>query len=217
MLNKWRELSPKERMQYKLVGLFLIAGLYGLLIYPSTHTRYFEAKKLLHRKMDRISKRASMGEIKNSGGNPKVIQKKIDEIDSEITTTTSSFDELDTGFAPIDSTEVQQQLLLEVSKLAERTGIELISVAKKGYTRKGELSIAPIDPELGRPLLTVIANSRYFSLLDFLHGLKDLSFYVSVMNLKIYTDLGRDQMGALRIEERELPPGTLTVALELSI
>jgi hypothetical protein len=217
MLNKWRALSAKERMQYKLVGLFLIAGLYGLLIYPSTHTRYFEAKKLLHRKLDRIEKRASMGEIKDSGGNPKVIQKKIDQLDKEIAITTGSFNELDTGFAPIDSTEVQQQLLLEVSKLAERTGIELISVAKKGYTRKGELSIAPIDPVLGRPLLILIANSKYFPLLDFLHGLKDLSFYVSVMNLKIYTNLSREDMGAMRIDDRELPAGTLTVALELSI
>lgn len=217
MLNKWRALSAKERMQYKLVGLFLIAGLYGLLIYPSTHTRYFEAKKLLHRKLDRIEKRASMGEIKDSGGNPKVIQKKIDQLDKEIAITTGSFNELDTGFAPIDSTEVQQQLLLEVSKLAERTGIELISVAKKGYTKKGELSIAPIDPVLGRPLLILIANSKYFPLLDFLHGLKDLSFYVSVMNLKIYTNLSREDMGAMRIDDRELPAGTLTVALELSI
>jgi len=204
-------------MQYKLVGLFLIAGLYGLLIYPSTHTRYFEAKKLLHRKQDRIIKRTTMGEIKNSGGNPKVIQKKIDQIDKEIAETVGSFNELDTGFAPIDSTEVQQQLLLEISKLAERTGIELISVAKKGYTRKGELSIAPIDPELGRPLLTLIANSSYFPLLDFLHGLKDLTFYVSVMNLKIYTDLNREELGTMRLEERNLPPGTLTVALDLSI
>ncbi|PHR27258.1 MAG: hypothetical protein COA36_09735 [Desulfotalea sp.] len=217
MLNKWRRLSSKERMQYKLVCLFLIAGLYGLVFYPSAHARYFESEKMLHRKLDRIKKRTSMVNIQNSGGNPKVIQRRIDKIDKKIAATIAEFDELDTGFAPIDSTEIQQLLLLEISKLAERTGLELISVAQKGYTRKGELSIAPIDPILNRPLLMVIANGDYFTLLDFLHGLKDLSFYVSVMNLKMYTELNSEEKASMHMHSSELPPGTLTVALELSI
>lgn len=217
MVDKWKTLSPKEKMQYKLVLLFLIAGIYGLVFYPSTHERYFEAKKLLHRKQNRIESRTEIGDIKNSGASPKTLKKKIEEVQEEITAIGSSFDELDTGFAPIDSTEVQQQLLLEVSKLAERAGIELISVAKKGYTRDGEFSIAPVDPVLRRPLLVVIANANYFGLLNFLHGFKELSFYVSVMNLKIYTDLSQEQQSTMRIPKREVPPGVLTVVMELSI
>jgi hypothetical protein len=92
--------------------------------------------------------------------------------------------------------------------------VELLSVARKGGSAKGGMTSATVDPTLGRPLLVVTANSQYAGLLDFLHGLKDLSFYTSVMNLKMYSRHLKDD------RNRSASPavsGELFVSLELSI
>lgn len=201
MVSKWKALSPKEKLQYKIVLIFLIAGFYGLLFYPSTHANFFEAKKMLNRKKNRVELHSKSVNLGDNTLSPKTIQKKIKKTELEIQKISTTFDELDTGFAPLESSVVQQQLLLEVTKLAERTGITLISVAKKGYTQKSQKSISPVDPVLGRPLLLVKASSSYFSFLEFLDGLKYLSFYVSVMNLNIHSGSN----------------GQLSLSLELSI
>lgn len=52
------------------------------------------------------------------------------------------FNELDTGFAEVDSSDMRQQLLVEIST---RTGVELTSVARKGLEGKSGSEL------LGRP------------------------------------------------------------------
>lgn len=214
-LEKWRKMPWAERLKYQgLIGFSLLA-IYSLAFYPQTHTRFFEAKKMLSRKADRIEKRASSDDLeKISKANPKAIEKKIEEVEARILEVRSSSNELDIGFAPVDSSDMRQQLQLEISKLAERTGVELVSVARKGFSLKGEEPVAAIDPELGRPLLTLTANAYFDRLLDFLGGLKELSFHVAVTNLKVYS--GDVLENGLR-KYKNVPAGGLYVSLEVSI
>ncbi len=206
-------LSFSERLMYQVVVLCTLLTVYMVGFFRVTHQKYQYSKNMLHRKQDRLEKRASFDPSKISQANPKTIQNKIDAIEEELQQASLMFDELDTGFAPVDSSEVLQQLMLEISTLAERTGVILISVSRKGFNAEDGSEVVPLDPQLGRPLLVVTANTEFGPLLDFLDGLKELSFYVSVMNLKVYS------LQAQGSSDKSIPstPGGLFVSLEVSM
>ena len=215
MISKWRKMPRAERLKYQGVIGFTLLAVYSLVFYPQTHTRFFEAKKMLSRKENRVETRAGADDLtKISAANPKVIEKKIEEVEARIQEVRSTSNELDTGFAPVDSSDMRQQLTLEISKLAERTGVEIVSASRKGFSLKGEEPVATIDPLLGRPLLVVTANASFDRLLNFLGGLKELSFHVSVMNLKVYS--GDIIENGVR-KYKNVPAGGLYVSLEVSI
>ncbi len=214
MREKWRKMETREKAKIQiLIYAFIIAG-YSIIYLLFTHTPYFEAKKMLHRRLDRIEKRTDTGDIKVSSINPKTVSRRIAEIDKEIAELMSSMNELDAGFAPVDSAEIQQQLMLEISSLAERVGVELLSVSRKGFRADEEVFFVPLDRELGRPLLIITVNTEFGPLMEFLHGFKKLSFHIAVMNLKIYSR---------HMDDREhggnthLPPGAMFARLEVSI
>jgi len=212
-MKTWKNLSASERTRIQILIVFMIIGMYGLVFYPISNKRFNESKKMLNRRKDRIEKRTSMNDFGGNGLNPKTISKKIEKVDRQLQELANSFDELDTGFAAVDSSDMRQQLMLEISTLAQRIGVELLSVARKGSSPKEEMTRASVDPVLGRPLLVIRANAFFWQLIDFMHGLKDLSFYVSVMNLKLYSNppetAGRN--------ESLIPAGTLYVSLEVSM
>jgi len=215
MISKWRKLPRQERLKYQgLLGFSLLA-LYSLLVYPQTHNRFFEAKKMLSRKTDRIEKRTATDDLSRIGkANPKAIEKRISEIDAEIAAVRAADNELDSGFAPVDSSEMRQQLMLEISKLAERSGIELISAARKSYSVAGEEPVPVIDPEIGRPMLVLTANAYFDRLITFLRELEELSFHVAVVNLKVYSgDIVENNIR----KYKNVPAGALYVFLEVSI
>lgn len=214
MLKKWQKLSKQDKLKYQFVAIFLIIAIYALIYLLSTSGNYFESKKLLSRKQDRIEKRTKIGDLAGGGLNPKIVAKQIAKIDKEIEALSGTFDELDTGFAPIDSAETQQQLMLEISTLAKRTGVDLLSVARKGFRVDEDITFAPLDKELGRPLLVITANAEYVPLLEFLRGLKDLSFYVSVMNFKVYS---RHLKNDRHRRNEDIPAGSLYTSLEVSM
>ena len=215
MISKWRKMPRVERLKYQGVIGFSLLAVYSMLFYPQTHTRFFEAKNMLSRKENRVETRAGADDLaKMSSANPKVIEKKIEEVEARILEVKSASNELDTGFAPVDSSDMRQQLTLEISKLAERTGVEIVSASRKGFSLKGEEPVAAIDPLLGRPLLVVTANASFDRLLHFLGGLKELSFHVSVMNLKVYS--GDILENGIR-KFKNTPAGGLYVSLEVSI
>jgi hypothetical protein len=137
MIERWRKLSPREKLQAQIVLGCLLVGLYSLYIYGVGARKYAESDMMLKRQLRQTQQRVRVENI-NSGPDPRAISRKIEEVEKAIQEVTASFDELDTGFAPADSSEVRQQLMLEISTLAERTGFELLSVARKGGSHGGD-------------------------------------------------------------------------------
>jgi hypothetical protein len=213
MLERWRKLSPGEKLKVQIVLACLLVGLYSFYIYQVSVKSFAESEMMLNRRLRQTQTRAKIENL-DSGPNPQMIRRKIEEVEKEIEEVAASFDELDTGFAPVDSSDVRQQLMLEISTLAERTGVELLSVARKGVSPRGDASLAIVDPKLGRPLLEVTANTQFSELLDFLEGLKDLSFYSSVMKLQVYSRHLKSVGGS---DPLPAAPGALFVSMELSI
>nr|WP_319393865.1 hypothetical protein [uncultured Desulfobacter sp.] len=211
MIERWRKMSPGERLRAQIVFAFLMLGVYGLVFYPISRKKLDHAEQMLHRRQDRIDKRANIDNLSSKGLNPKVIQKKIDEARKKFKALSQDFDELDTGFAPVDSADVKRQLMLEISTLADRTGVNLVSVVQKGVSLTDEGTSVYLDPQVKRPLLDISAQAKFWDLIDFLNGLKELSFYVSVMNLKLYADPPRGN------NDDRLPGGALYIYLQMSM
>jgi hypothetical protein len=213
MIERWRKLSAKERFKAQIVMAFMIIGVYGLILYPISHRKLQESERMIHRRKDRIEKRANIKDVGGNNLSPKVLAVKIEDVEKRIEEVSTSFGggDLDSGFAPVESDEARQELLVEISTLAERTGVDLLSISRKGVPVRNEKAAAPAPSDLGRPMLEIKAAASFKRLLDFLHGLKDLSFYVSVTNLKLYAT----PPGGGR--EAAAPAGALYVSLEMSI
>lgn len=237
MVEKWRKMTTGERLKVQIVIGFLVLGLYGRVLYPLTRNQFVESKSKISRIQDRIKKRADT-EALTTSANPQTIKRQLEETEKKLQQIREGFNELDTGFAAVDSSDMRQQLLVEISTLAQRTGVELTSVARKGLEGKsgsellgsgrrgqqteGDTAPLAMDPELGRPLLLVSAVGQYQPLVTFLRGLKELSFYVSPMRLRLYA---RHLKDAGKSAGLSLPPppvgaeddGSLNVFLELSM
>jgi hypothetical protein len=212
-IGRWKKLSAGERLRAQAVIACVLLVLYGLLVYPVSSKKFKESVNSLNNQKNR-TKTSAQVDLGSGGLSPGVIANKIEEVEQELNKVRESFDELDTGFAPVDSAEMRQQLMLEISTLAERTGVELLSVGRKGFTPEKGPDTSVVDPVIGRPLMEVTANADFPRLLGFLHGLKDLSFYVAVMKLKVHSrHLQEKRPGA----SGYLPPGAVFVSFEMSI
>jgi hypothetical protein len=218
LLDKWHKLSPGERLRYQITALFLMFAIYGLILYPISHGRLVESKKMLSRRLDRIKKRGGGDEKAEAGPNPRMLAGKLAKVEAQLKGNATVYGALDVGFAPLESGAERQQLMLEISRLAERSGLQLQSVSRKGAGGPKEMTITAEDPVLGRPLLIVTGQARFEQLLNFLDGLKRLPYQVSVMNLKLKLKLKLklDPLKSLRPGGRA-SDGNLNIALEVSI
>lgn len=213
MIAKWQTMSKKDRLLYKLLFVFLVFTVYSLVIYPRTKARYDKADQFLSRKQDRIEKRTTLPDIPDIP-NIKTLEKKIKKIDEEMKNYIINSEDLDTGFAPLDSDQMRQQLLLEISNLAERSGISLSSISRKQIFTN--IDDPGIDPEIGRPILLLKGRGGFWNLISFLRGLEDLSFYSAVVNFKAYAfPLSGD--GVKKISSKVSMDGKLYINLEMSI
>lgn len=208
--QKWDKLSAEERFRFQMVTAFLLVVAYGLVFYPLSHGKLVASKQMLSRRMDRIKKRVGADEPGSGAANPQLVASQIAKVEARLKELGAG---QVTGFAPADSAGDRQRLLLELSRLAERCGVQVLSVARKGANGAKGAGGALLDPVLGRPLLVFTGSARFGQLLQFLDGMKRLPFNVSVMNLKIAS--GQSQ-GSRRGEARA-PEGALSIALEVSM
>lgn len=210
MISRWKALTPGERLKYQIVTIALMLGFYGLIPYQISRGDLAESEKMLSRRQNRIETRASLDDLKTDGANPDAVRKKIEAVEDRLRTAAEGLDELEKGFAPVDSDDVRQELMLEISTLAEKKGVTLLTMFRRGVDSDGETTAASFDRETGRPILTIQAATSFWSLIDFLEGLETLSFHATVMNLKLEANLsGKGSETASRVP--------LSVSMALSI
>jgi len=92
--------------------------------------------------------------------------------------------------------------------------LEILTTKLKGFSSENGEGNYYVDPLIDRPVLEVSAQASYAHLLDFLHGLEDLSFYVAVMKFNIYSDF---EINKKKREGNRTPSGLLFVSFEISI
>ncbi len=204
----WKKFPATNRLQLQLIIVFGLIGGFGFLLAP-VWQEYNMEKANISRLRNRTSTRAALKDMaKLSTATPKSIKKQIHDAEREIAELRGDANELDTGFLPVDSAETRQQLMLELSKLAERSEVHLLRVSRKGfYLKKDGTPVVPLDKELQRPILLVAADGDFDQLLAFLDGLSELSFYVSAVRVSL----------AAVVPKGGTRDGTISINLELCI
>ncbi|WP_309386447.1 hypothetical protein [Cerasicoccus frondis] len=213
MFSKWKKMSRGDRLRTQLLIGFGLLALYAP-VYLKTSKQLFESEKMLSRREDRIEKRTGLEGIESTGPTIRTIEKRIAEADAKLQAVNQQYAEVSAGFASLESTEEQHKLMLEVSTLAERTGVRVISVAREGSViRGGDGGQIPVDRELGRPVIEVTARAQFYSLLNFLNQLDALTYHVAVVNLKLYSRNPNKQSKSTAAETE----GALFIQLELAL
>ena len=197
MKKRWQKLSAKEQVQAIVVAIFFIIGLYGMVFYVPTNKKRTRAENMLNRKKNRVETRLTATNSRLSV-NPKKTSRLLKETEAEISRLEAELADSELGLAPLDNANgVQQQILLEISTLAKQTQTHVLSMSGKGIARKGQVRNIIMDKELGRPIIILQAQGSYWHLVDFLNGLGDLSYYVSVMRIVIqskdFSEAGLDK------------------------
>ncbi len=202
MRKKWKAMSPtdKRRVQVLVIAL-LIAGYMPIFAYSSGQLR--KHTHALNRRNNRMGTLTKIDTMNNDGPSERILGKRIKEVEEEIRQLAETFVAEEAGFAPVDSGEKQQELQLEISQLADRTAIDLVSVSKKKFMNRD--GTPNVDPFSGRPVLNLKLNATFPQFIQFLNGLESLSYHVSVMNVQ------------LRVAPKQGTSSRLEITLELSI
>ncbi|MFG0250115.1 MAG: hypothetical protein ACF8OB_14600 [Phycisphaeraceae bacterium JB051] len=211
MINKWRNMSTADRRRTQILIGFLILAIYMPMYYISSD-KLFEAQRMLNRRKDRIEKRINYKDIDTGGITVKAMQNRVDEVDKKIKQASQTLAQINSHFAPVESTDLQRQIMLEISAAAERTGAHLVAISPRRVAR-GDDSItrANIDPVTGRPMLDLTLNARFGALLQFLNALNELSYHVAVMHVKLEApQLPRDRSAT------QVDPSLLQIQLIVS-
>ncbi len=209
MIKKWKKMAPADRIRAQVACVALMLAFYSPLYFYSSG-KLFEVDRMLSRRKDRIEKRTSMDQLDGGGVSVRTMENRIAKVETQIEAEWELLNTLDSGFVPMDSVEKQQELMLELSRLAARSGVQLLSVGRRGHS-----ALQPyIDSSSGRPLLDIKAIAQYGQLIYFLNGLPELSFHVAVLNVKIDSS---DPKAGRRGEAEPLSGGRLYIQLELSI
>ncbi|MFQ3224418.1 MAG: hypothetical protein ACI8Z5_000666 [Lentimonas sp.] len=209
MFEKIRNLSQSDLRRLQLLIIFGLIGLYTP-FYLHTSERLFDAKKQVSRREDRIEKRTSLDDFESGGPNLRTLANRIKNVTEELSVVSATFEKRYAGFVPVESGDLQQQLMLEISTLAAQTGVKLLSVSRKGSLQQGATAV---DRALGRPLIDITAKAQFIGLLTFLNDLENLSYHVSVINLKLYSKNPKGESDADRAE----PGNHLYVELQMSL
>ncbi len=190
-IKRWNMLNQRDRYRILILGLATVIAAYSFLIYPKSEKALMHSDNMIKRRLDRISKRAQIDK-KVDSSNPTGLSRKLIKLEKELELAEARLANNMARFAPIDSAKAQQRLRLEISTLAQRSGLRVKKSNRLGL-KKASIQTARRNPEetpipavknpYGRPLLEVRGESSYWSLLKFLESLKNLTYHVSVVRL----------------------------------
>ncbi len=185
--NKYKSLSAKDqRLMIVLIICIIVSG-YGF-IAAMLWQEMFEAEKLANRKANRIETR--IGKIEEPKFDSSISDKRLKEVSDELFTSQEIIKQLTQSFIKLDDGELLQKLKLNISELADDSGVvietfEVLNIKhKQGAEEIGEFEDLR-EKYYKRPHLAIQASSDYFSLLAFLQGLKNLDKLAIVKQLQI--------------------------------
>ncbi len=191
LLEKWNENSQRDQnLILVLICATMIGGYIGVVyIYFGLNESVFETRKDVSRKENRLSlKTKTIGDIKD----PIIYEKKLNEILPKYNKINDEYNSLKNGFVPLNNFQKVESLRLEISEHARRSGLAVKTMATidgrvaNSQTTPTEKSRKQLtDNKFKRLLLEVNSYATFSSLLKFLDGLEQLSYYTPVVQINI--------------------------------
>ncbi|MBL4613219.1 MAG: hypothetical protein JKY91_05690 [Emcibacter sp.] len=220
MWKKFQDMSRGEQNKILFIlGLIVLAGYFGLR-YPVINKDMKHQESMANRRADRLAKRV----VKID--DPKIstvrLGRQLVALDKSIQDKGTRLDVISRRFASLEDVKQIQELKLELSQLAERSGVYITSIGgNKFVTRENDRSVGNKDSQqllkdqsrnrYERPLTTMKSRTTYVGLMNFLEGLGTLSYNLTVVRLEISVDFDE--------KKQELQSGTqpLEVSMLLAL
>lgn len=188
----WSKLESKQQIQIMVIVIALVLTGYGV-YYAKLDKEISHAQSMVNRAKNRIKSKFGGGAV-DTKENPQRLKKRLDSLTASLTEKKQRLSDLEKTLAPVDSMLVMQSMRLEITRLAESSGMYVKSMQgarSTGFSR-GQ-AIAPDEKfvadqsrnEYERPLLNLQVLSDYAGLLAFLDGLSGLKYNVSPVKLTL--------------------------------
>lgn len=214
MLQRWNKMRQKDRWSWLFIVSMLVLGGYGLLVYTPTNKALEQSNSKISRIEDRISKRTVVRQV--TTGSAVVIERKLLKSDKSRDQLADKLEILRARFTDEADAEAAQAMLLDISILAESSGL---SIRKKGTGRveidRTRPPVPLIDIESGRAMMIIHGIGSYWAVLEFLDGLQHLSFVSAPLDIKL--EAMQPEARNLSRKAFRLPPGVLDITLTLTL
>ncbi len=203
MWQKFKDLPRGEQNKILIIFCLLILAAYFGVRYPilNKDTKYQES--MVYRRIDRISKR--IVQVDEPQVSTIRLNRQVKALDESIAQKKDRLNVLSRRFSSLDDIKQIQELKLELSQLADRTGLYVVNIG--GEFQKGNSQLRRLSNQdskklikeqsnnrYERPLTTMRASTNYVGLMNFLDGLSTLSYNLTVVRMEVsavYDDKNR--------------------------
>ncbi len=196
-MKYWNSLGKKKQNQWLITFTFMVVGIYLLAWHWQNYKALEHANNMVNRAENRLQLKVDA--IPESPPTAGQLVKKISEQSSKKRELEFEYQQISSIFMPLDDIQSYQNLRLSISDLAESNGVRVESVNE---VNKGALVMAEdgkqvklvISEKWGRPLIEYQMSLSYIDLLNFMEGLEQLEYQVSVVRVEIEAELADEDV-----------------------
>lgn len=217
--NYWKKLSRKQQNQLLLLLVAALLGGYGF-YYSLLNKQIGFIENMIGRAENRIQ--VKYGKLSEVKANPRALQSSLERLESSLQANQTRIQMLEARFAPPHSLAAMQEIRLEISRLAEQSGLVIKRMEGGGRARMGEKrEVAPgkdfvelqLNNRYRRPLVNMVALAEFPGLLSFLDGLKTLRHTVSPVGVEVKARVPETLKSEVAVELRQQLEVRLLLAL----
>lgn len=188
--QSWKALPARDKNLRTAAVAFVLAALYGFLVWPQTDKRIakmrYDMEKLAVREKSAAKNIAPPAPLPTSLGGKNVAEakKELDALQAQMEATRAEVGQLKASFVPLDDSLALNALKSGLTSLAEAGDME-VSALEHVYLKPEEKDSVPnlkLIQEAAnanpykRPLLVLRARASYRGLMQFLEGLSTLPY-----------------------------------------
>lgn len=180
------KLTERDKDKYTIVVCLLMICPYIFLMYSDTRSEIQRTEGLIGRQLNRI-------EVHGTPPDPPTessadLEKQLDRVKTASATTIARMRRRSARFASLETVDDVKQLRLEITSLAEWTGVSLTrfgDLKESEQTDSVSVLMEAAKNQYRRPVLTLEVTSDYGRLIEFIRGLADLSKTVAVIRFDV--------------------------------
>lgn len=187
LTKKFKRLPTKEKQQIITLIICIVVTAYTLFA-AMLWQEMFNAEKMANRKANRIETR--IGKIEEPKFRSEISNKNLVILTAQLEKSTQVLSQLTQNFIPLDNAARLQNLKLNISELAENSGLNIKKFEVLGIKYKAnEEELTEFSNThrkyYQRPFFSIQAESRFFPLLRFIEDLKKLDNIAIVKQIQI--------------------------------
>ncbi|MEM6933192.1 MAG: hypothetical protein AAF526_06325 [Pseudomonadota bacterium] len=185
-MKRSSKLTERDKDLYTILICLLLIMPYILVVYAETREEKRFTTAMINRKLDRIEKRTKAPPVPEESA--KTLEERVDAFKKASGLVAQRLLNHEKSFATLQSVDEVKQLRLEITKLADFTGVSVVRFGEL-QDSEGIDSLAVLMEEtrneFKRPIMELEVSSDYSRLASFIGGLDRLSKTVAIVRFDV--------------------------------